>query len=80
VSKLFLSTCSGKPVLTLLKSCAQTSHTPSQVYHNLTIRMMKSAHDGAYSNGLFACFLKFRFEVVVREGIKAIKMSCLRIL
>ena len=51
-------------------------NTPSQVCDNLTIRMMKSTHYGVYFNGLCLLLLKFQFEVAVREGIKAIKMSC----
>ena len=64
---------------TLLKSmlllCALIVGSGS-VCGDPTTRMTKSAHRGAYSNELFVCFLKFRFEVVVRLGIKAIKMSC----
>ena len=40
------------------KLCADR-HTPYQVYHNLTIRMLKSAHNGAYSMDC-NLLLKFR--------------------
>ena len=61
----------AKSVLTLLyiKRKAQTSHTPDQVCDNLQIRMMKSTHDGVYSNG-FEFALIIPFEVAVRSGIE----------
>ena len=61
----------AKSVLTLLyiKRKAQTSHTPVQVCYNLQIRMMKSTHNGVYSNG-FEFALIIPFEVAVRTGIE----------
>ena len=40
------------------KLCADP-HTPYQVYHNLVYRMLKSAHNGAYS-WYTILLLKFR--------------------
>ena len=51
MSFLNLEACTNLMCGDTKKLCADP-HTPYQVYHNLIHRMLKSTHNGAYSNGV----------------------------
>ena len=62
--------------LIYIKRCAQTLHTPVQVYHNLHTAYLEACAQGAVLQYSMFVLLNFRlFEVVVRTGIE--RQQCL---